>query len=96
MRLITPPKNQGQIVDVSFGWHECALYRCTYDQSDRSVQWEVLDDEISDGIVEDWCAVNGAPDVPEWAWISCEDPDPVDAAERDLVVLERFRDSRKA
>lgn len=33
----TPPENQGQIVEVSFGWADGALLRRSFDASDRTV-----------------------------------------------------------
>lgn len=49
MTLHTPPENQGQIVEVSYGWQAGCLYRRVVDRSDRSVSWSVAsdDDEVN-------------------------------------------------
>jgi hypothetical protein len=73
MQMHTPPENQGQIVETSYGWHEGSLYRCTLDRSDRSVSWERYDGDGSED-VEPW---NGDPsrDLDRAAWVACDDPE---------------------
>lgn len=97
MILITPPEYQGQIVDVSFGWSDGgSLFMRTHDRSDGSIEWHRLRDPERTILAEsDWAPQNGPPVVDDDAWEPWFDPDPVEAAERDLSVLEQFRDSRK-
>ena len=73
MNMITPPKNQGQIVETSYGWHDGCLYRRIVDRSDGSVIWEMADEDESDHLPEGWCAVNGSPTVDSWT--PCNAPD---------------------
>jgi len=70
----TPPANQGQIVEISYGWNDCRLYRCTYDSSDRTIVWEILDQRSSDALPDDWHPVNGSPSAPADAWQACPEP----------------------
>lgn len=66
MQMITPPENQGQMVEVSYGWHDGRLYRRTYDRSDRAESWDIADEEDSNNLPESWCAVNGGPGRMRW------------------------------
>ncbi len=77
MRLHTPPCNQGQIVEVSYGWHEGRLYMRIYDRSDRatSASWYIADEDEANAIHESWHPVNSEPNVTEWT--PCGDPDPI-------------------
>ena len=70
MNMITPPKNQGQVVETSYGWVNGCLYRRIVDTSDGSAIWEVADEEESDQLPEGWCAVNGSPKID--TWILCD------------------------
>lgn len=65
---IIPPECQGQIVVWSYGWHaeEGDLYRCRYDQSDRSVQYWRADPEEIPWDSWDGCLINEAPPVTDW------------------------------
>jgi hypothetical protein len=74
MMLIVPPENQGQIVEVAYGWHEGRLYRRTHDRSDRTTCWEVADEDEAADLDETWDPVNGAPAVKTWS--DCQDPEP--------------------
>lgn len=74
MKLHTPPENQGQMIDVSYGWHEGYLYRRTYDESDRSTAWHrASDDEEVQGYIasgeQPW---NSEPPIKSWE--KCKDP----------------------
>ena len=62
----TPPKNQGQIVETSYGWYEGRLYRRTVDASDGSVVWEVADEDESDQLPPYWIPRNGPPQIDTW------------------------------
>ena len=64
--MITPPKNQGQIVETSYGWVDGCLYRRIIDTSNGSVIWEVADEDESDQLPEGWQAVNGSPNIHTW------------------------------
>lgn len=64
--LHTPPRNQGQIVETSYGWSDGFLYRRIVDTSDGSVLWEVAAEEEADQLPEGWQAVNGSPDIDTW------------------------------
>ena len=73
MMLHTPPANQGQMVEASYGWYEGSLYRRTVDASDGSVIWEVADGDESDHLPPHWQAVNGSPQIDTWTL--CDAPD---------------------
>lgn len=70
-----PPENQGQIVEVSYGWRDDRLYRRVLDKSDRSEAWAVARDSkalrnYQESSSELW---NEAP--PEKiTWKPCEPP----------------------
>ena len=67
MRMYVSLANAGQIVEVSYGWNCGALYRRTYDQSDRSTQWHVADEESARQLAEaKWEAWYGDPAVATW------------------------------
>lgn len=76
MILHTPPENQGQIVEISYGWHEGDLYKRVYDRSDRSTQWyrassqRQINRYIASGS-EPW---DEEPSIS--AWKACDDPEP--------------------
>jgi hypothetical protein len=72
MQLHTAPEDQGQIVEVSYGWDDGYLYRRTFDQSDRTECWEVADEEEAAGLPEGWTAINGSPAIR--VWTACYDP----------------------
>lgn len=46
----TPPRNQGQIVDVSYTQIDGLVIRQTLDRSDRSVLCSVLPEDWRDGV----------------------------------------------
>ena len=73
MNMITPPKNQGQIVETSYGWVDGCLYRRIVDRSDGSVIWEVADGDESDQLPPYWIARNGPPRIDTWT--PCDAPD---------------------
>jgi hypothetical protein len=62
-----PPANQGQTVVVSYGidTEGEAIYRRTFDRSDRSVSYERADLSALRGDFEPW---NESPDVARGAW----------------------------
>ena len=66
MNMITPPKNQGQIVETSYGWHDGCLYRRIVDASDGSVIWEMADEDESDHLPPYWIPRNGPPKIDTW------------------------------
>lgn len=55
-KYITPEKNQGQIVHVSYAWEGDKLHRRTFDRSDRTCINEVavVPDELIDYIDLQW------------------------------------------
>jgi len=73
MRLSIPRANQGQIVEVSYGWNDGDIYRHTLDRSDRSVQivrlrnaWNHVEPDSREA---DWLESNdfgGTDSVPAW------------------------------
>jgi hypothetical protein len=73
MVLHIPRANQGQIVEVSYGWHEGDLYRRALDRSDRSVVIRVLRspwDHVDEGSaeadeLETWHP-GGSGECPDW------------------------------
>jgi hypothetical protein len=71
--MYTPPQNQGQMIEVSYGWLEGDLYRRVRDTSELSVNWFVLRaKDGADTIAEDvWSDV---PNVPDDAWTPCAGP----------------------
>lgn len=73
MTMYISPRNQGQIVDVAYGWIEGVLYRRTHDRSDRTTVWHRARPEASAGVREDvW---NDAPELDEsLAWVACSEP----------------------
>ena len=79
MRLDTPPVNQGQIVDVSYGWDGGVCYRRTHDRSDNTTTWARLSDAATRKWLRTpgattWEFCNGPPDVPANAWVPCAEP----------------------
>ena len=73
MMMHTPAANQGQMVEVSYGWCDGALYRRITDRSDRSVSWARADD--------DEAAVEAESSIGLWdaepsvtTWIACDEP----------------------
>lgn len=75
MTMHTPPANQGQIVEVSYGWQDGTLYRRIYDRSDRSEAWHYAsaEDEVN-AYIESGCEPwNEEP--PIQAWTACDEPD---------------------
>jgi len=70
--LVTPPECQGQIVEVSYAWHECSLYRHTFDRSDRTAVLERCEDASE--IPESWHPCNGCPPGEsdlKWIVVGC-------------------------
>ena len=74
MKLIAAPEDQGQTVEIAYGWHDGSLYRRHLDRSDGAVEWQVANQEESDQLPEGWGVQNGPPGITEWA--PCDDPDP--------------------
>lgn len=71
----TPPENQGQIVEVSYGWHDGDLYERTYDHSDRTSVWSRAPKRVSARLATtDWEPWNGEPPVSTRQWRRCADP----------------------
>ena len=69
MKLGTPRANQGQIVEISFGWCDGRLYRHTFDQSDRTELWDVADKDESNEVPESYDPGGddyGPPGVKTW------------------------------
>lgn len=72
MKFHIPPANQGQIVEVSYGWLEGALLRKSFDASDRTETIRYLADpwvETEEGSpeaaeLESWDPWNDCP--PAW------------------------------
>ena len=48
MRFYTPPRNQGQIVEVSYGMVDGWVIRCTYDRHDRTTVYARSKAHLSD------------------------------------------------
>lgn len=64
--FLTPPENQGQIVEVSYTMIDGEVIRKTFDQSDRTTQYA-----ISDGLEGDEGDYqNGEPDNADWTPIT--------------------------
>lgn len=75
MQLDTPPQNQGQIVEVSYGWHEGTLYRRVYDHSDRSEAWSRADADAARELAStDWEPWNADCPLERDDWVACADP----------------------
>lgn len=75
MRMHTPPANQGQMIEVSYGVDGDAglLYRRTLDRSEQSESWSCVD--LAD-VPESWAgAWNEEPPVADDAWEPCEEPE---------------------
>lgn len=72
MKMTTPPENQGQIVEVSYGWQNGRLYQRVHDRSDRSTSWYVADRDEANALDESWHPINGEPDVDTWT--PCAEP----------------------
>jgi len=68
-RFYTPPRNQGQIVIVSYAYVDGYVIRQRVDQSDRSVEYAVSR-ALPDDDGEYWSA---APKNEDWDPISRED-----------------------
>lgn len=79
MRKGTPRVNQGQTVEMSYGWHDGCYYRCTLDRSDGSQTWHIADDESAELLAEIGYDAGGdceEPTIAEWA--ACKEPDTKD------------------
>lgn len=77
MTMHTPPENQGQIVEVSYGWSVSipgTLYKRVHDRSDRSTQWYVAsnDDEVADYQESSSGLWDAAPPIATWT--PCDEP----------------------
>lgn len=72
MKMIIPPENQGQTVLIGYGWHDGSLYRCVYDQSDKTERWFIAGEGDSDNLPENWHPVNGEPEIRNWTL--CDEP----------------------
>ena len=75
MTTHTPPELQGQIVIVSYGWHDGCLYRRTYDRSDRTERWALAtdDEEVNAYIASGGAPHNAVPPIATWS--PCAEPD---------------------
>lgn len=78
MLLEVDPVDQGQIVEVAYGWHNGRLYLRIVDLSDAPgapTRWYVADKEESDSpLLQEHEIANGRPPVRKWT--ACDDPDP--------------------
>lgn len=72
MMLHVPPENQGQVVEVAYGWHEGRLYRRAVDRSDHSVKWYVADERSAKRLNGTWWPWMTRPSVRAWA--RCQAP----------------------
>lgn len=74
MKMYPPGKNQGQMVEISYGWGDGgSLYMRIFDRSDRSVRWFVADDEEVASLSEDELSLwDDEPAIRDWA--ACEEP----------------------
>lgn len=73
--FLTPPQNEGQIVEVSYAWDDKGnLYRRVYDASDRTKEFYIGKRSQVDKIPEDWLPVNGRPEewVDSWQKVDVE------------------------
>jgi hypothetical protein len=70
LRFLTPPRNQGQIVEVSYAaLYDGRVLRKTYDQSDRSTSYDVAD--LSPDDPEETPGLNDEPMI-EGDWQPCQ------------------------
>lgn len=70
-----PPENQGQIVEVSYGWIEGRLYKRSLDKSDRTEDWWVArDSEALRDYQESSSELWNEPPPEKITWKNCEDP----------------------
>jgi hypothetical protein len=69
IRIDVPQRNQGQIVEVGFGWDEGQLYRRVKNQNDGSILWYVAEEE------SEWEPgdTEGPTEVAEQNWRELED-----------------------
>jgi len=75
VKLATPRADQGQIVEVSYGWHDGSYFRKTYDRSDRTITWDVADEDSSDRLAMTGYDAGGADYAPTIdGWTPCEEP----------------------
>lgn len=65
----TPPRNQGQIVEVSYAMIDGQVIRRTCDQSDRSTEYAITKAKIDDE-GDYW---NGEPTNARWRKISASE-----------------------
>ena len=76
LRMYVPPQNQGQMIEVSYGydWDAGILYRRTMDRSSRAEEWSCVD--IATVPTDEWAGPwNEDPPVADDAWESCEAPE---------------------
>lgn len=74
MPMGVAPEDQGQMVEVSYGWIDGRLYCCSLDRSDGTEQWYVATKRAMDRVPETWCIANGPPPVCEREWRPCPRP----------------------
>jgi hypothetical protein len=72
INLFTPPANQGQMIEVSYGWSEGVLYQRRFDHTDRSARWYRAPEDEASAIAESWHPVNSAPPITHWT--PCDAP----------------------
>lgn len=70
---VTPPEDQGQMIEQSYAWDGPYLWRRTVDRSARPedphrVTYSLADEGAAAEIPDDWHACNAAPPIPERAW----------------------------
>lgn len=68
-KLYTPTQNQGQMVVTSYGMWDGMVYRCRYDQSDKSTEYAVARAKNNDH-GDYW---NGPPNNKRWRTITEEE-----------------------
>lgn len=75
MTWTTPTENQGQMVEISYGWHDGGLYRRRYDHSTRTATYAVADEDSAARLAQSgWDAINGSPDGVQ-TWTPSDNPD---------------------
>lgn len=76
MMLYTAPRDAGQIVTDSYGWHDGCFYCRTYDASDRTSTWRIAaDDDALRAYQESDSAPWNVPPPASLTWRRCTNPE---------------------
>ena len=73
MKLHVAGTDQGQVVEIAYGWSDGALYRRIRDRSDGTETWAVAEEDAAGAVPETWCG-DVQPPVSDDDWAPCDAP----------------------